>query len=60
MASPKRQNIDVKILVAEVERWLDDEKSSEEDQEKDKCFMAHIDVFALIKEVTVQAFLKLI
>ncbi|CAH1416458.1 unnamed protein product [Lactuca virosa] len=42
LASLKRQNIDVKILVAEVENWVDDEKSSNEDQEKFKCFMAHI------------------
>ncbi|CAH1422607.1 unnamed protein product [Lactuca virosa] len=45
LASLKRQNIDVKILVAEVDSWVDDEKSSEEDQPKDKCFIAHIDVF---------------
>ncbi|CAH1445726.1 unnamed protein product [Lactuca virosa] len=43
LAFLKRWNIDVKIFVAKVENWVDDEESSDEDKVKDKCLMAHTD-----------------
>ncbi|CAH1420610.1 unnamed protein product [Lactuca virosa] len=47
LASLKRKNIDVKVMVAEVESWVDDEESSDEDKGKDKCFMACTDAFII-------------
>ena len=45
LASLKRLNFDVKTLIDEVENWADDEESSDEDKEKDKCLMARTDAF---------------
>lgn len=43
MSYLKVHNIDVNILVVEVENWVDDEESSNEDQGKDTCLVAHTD-----------------
>lgn len=43
LAFLKRKNIDVKILVAEVENWVDDEESSNEDKCNDNCLMERTD-----------------
>ncbi|CAH1448617.1 unnamed protein product [Lactuca virosa] len=40
LASLKRQNIDVKGLVAEAENWVSEQESSAEDKGKDKCLMS--------------------
>ncbi|CAH1435661.1 unnamed protein product [Lactuca virosa] len=45
LASLKIQNIDVKVLVAELERWVDDEESFDDDKGNDKCLTAHTDSF---------------
>ncbi|CAH1413533.1 unnamed protein product [Lactuca virosa] len=50
LASLMRKNIDVKILVAKVENWVDDEESSDKDGRKDTCLMAYTDVPVTDKE----------
>lgn len=46
----KRQNIDVKILVADVENWVDDKESSNKDEGMDMFLMAHTDILVANKE----------
>lgn len=35
------QNIDFKVLVAKIEKWVFEEESSDEDKGKDKCLMTY-------------------
>ena len=39
----KRQNIYLKVLVAETEEWVDDEDSTEDEGKNDKCLMAQVE-----------------
>ena len=38
----KRQNINLKVLFAETEEWVEDEDSTEDEEKNDKCLMAQI------------------
>ncbi|CAH1440218.1 unnamed protein product [Lactuca virosa] len=49
LKSLERNHIDVKLLVAEVKRWVDEEESYDEDEGKDKCLMSYTDVFVTIE-----------
>lgn len=44
LASIKGQDIDVKVLIAEVESRVDNEELSDKDKLKDKCLMSYNDV----------------
>lgn len=43
LASLKRKNINVKVIVVEEENWVDGEKSYVEDKEKERCLIFFID-----------------
>ena len=43
VAQLKRQNINLKVLVAETEEWVEDEDSTEDEGKNDKCLMAKIE-----------------
>ncbi|CAI9299649.1 unnamed protein product [Lactuca saligna] len=50
LGSLKRETIDVKVLVVEVENYVPEEESSDKDKGKDKCLMAHIEDPVVDKE----------
>lgn len=44
------QNIDFKVLVAKIEKWVFEEESSDEDKGKDNCQMAYTEDLITNKE----------